>query len=98
MFGKDNEVVEIKNGPLNVFYVDCITEKRKKNHKLNAGHDVTIVIHCDAGEAEFKKLLEEFLAENKDFQRWKFQLYLSENGFYSFSSTYENQLFPHQEF
>ena len=98
MFGKDNEVVEIKTGPLNLFYVDCITEKRKKNHKLNAGHDVTVVIHCDAGEAEFKKLLEEFLAENKDFQRWKFQLYLSENGFYSFSSTYQNQLFPHQEF
>jgi len=100
MFGsKDNEIVEMKTGPLNVYYVDCITEKRKKNNKYNAGHDIMVAIHSDANEAEFKKLFDEFIAENRDFQRWKFQLYLSKNGFYSFSTaSYEIKYFHIKSF
>lgn len=101
MFGKsnDNEIVEMKTGSLNTFYVDCITEKRKKTNKLNASHDIMVTIQSDASEEEFKQLYHDFITDNGEFQRWKFQLYLSKNGFYSFSSVHAvQQAFPYQEF
>lgn len=101
MFGKskDNEIVEMKTGQLNVYYVDCITEKRKKTNKLNASHDLMVTIHSDVAEADFRRLFDEFVTENGDFQRWKFQLYLSKKGYYSFSSVHAvDQVFPYQEF
>jgi len=98
MFGKsqDNEIVETKTGSLNTFFVDCITEKRKNTNKLNAGHDLMFIIQSDASEEKFKELFDDFITENGEFQRWEFQIYLSKNGFYSFSS--DQQVFPYQEF
>ncbi len=69
MFGKseDNEIVEVKTGPLNTFYVDGITAKRKKTNEINQGHDIIVVIHTNATEEEFKRLLDDFIAENEDY-------------------------------
>lgn len=70
MFGKskDDEIVEIKTGTLNVHYVDFITEKRKKTNEIT-GNDKFEVFFSDATEEEFKRLVDEFTAENKKF-RW----------------------------
>lgn len=97
MFGsKDNEIAEIKTGILNTYYLDFVTEKRNTNKP--SSHDFAFVIHSDASEEEFRRLLDEFNAENGlDFNRLKFLLYLSKNGFYCFSITQYDSRVPYQE-
>ena len=65
MFGRSNdkEIAEIKTGSLNLFYVDRITEKRKKSNKISAGEDITVAVLTDASETEFRKLFDDFIAE-----------------------------------
>lgn len=99
MFGsKDNEIAEIKTGTLNTYYIDFVTEKRKNTNKYSPSHDFAFAIQSDASEEEFRRLLDEFNAENGlDFNRLKFLLYLSKNGFYSFSITQCDYRVPYQE-
>lgn len=87
MFGrskdeKGKEIAEIKMGALNLFYVDRISEKRKKTNKISASEDITVAILSDANKTEFRRILDDFLAENGDYDRLKFPLYVIENGYY----------------
>ncbi len=103
MFGNDDKkIVEIKTKPLNTYVVDCITEKREDTNKYSSGHDFTFKIQSDAVEEEFKRLLDEFIAENEDYYKdvymVKFSVYLSNNGFYCFcQNRYYNRFFTHQK-
>jgi len=86
MFGrvkdeKDNEIAEIKMGALNLFYVARITEKFKRTGKISR-EDITTAHLTDASEVEFKKILEDFIAENGDYDRAKFPFYVAKNGYY----------------
>lgn len=57
MFGrskdkKGKEIAEIKMGALNLFYVDRISEKRKKTHKISVSEDITVTILTDASKTD----------------------------------------------
>jgi hypothetical protein len=98
MFGRGkNEIVEIKTGTLNAFYIDRISENRIKTNKINASEDIIIALLSDASESEFQNLFDEFLAQNEEFDRFKFQQYLSQNGFYSFTFNQWQHMVPGQE-
>jgi hypothetical protein len=76
MFGRGkNEFVEIKTGTLNAFYIDRISENRIKTNKINASEDIIIALLSDATESEFQNLFDEFVAQNEEFDRFKFQKY-----------------------
>lgn len=85
MFGKskDMEIAEIKTGTLKVHYVDFITEKRKKTNEIT-GNDKFEVFFSDASEEEFKRLVDEFAAENKKFQWGEFLNLLAKNDYYCY--------------
>jgi hypothetical protein len=98
MFGRGNdEVVEIKTGILNAFYIDLISQNRLKTNKINASADVIIAMFSDANKTEFQDLFDEFMAQNEEFDRFKFQKHLSQNGFYSFTFNQWQHMVPGQE-
>jgi hypothetical protein len=99
MLGRgNNEVVEIKTGTLNAFYIDCISQHRLKTNQINASADVIIALFSDASETEFQALFDGFMAQNQEFDRFKFQKHLSQNGFYSFTFNQWQHMVPEQEF
>ena len=98
MFGRGNdEVLKIKTGNLNAFYIDQISQNRLKTNKINSSADVIIALLSDASETEFQGLFEEFMAINDEFDRFKFQKHLSQNGFYSFTFNQWQHMVPGQE-
>lgn len=98
MFGRgNNEVLKIKTGNLNAFYIDQISQNRLKTNKINSSADVIIALLSDASETEFQDLFEEFMAINDEFDRFKFQQHLSHNGFYSFTFNQWQHMVPGQE-
>jgi hypothetical protein len=78
----DNEVSEIITGPLNLFYVDRISNKRKNTNKISAKVDITVAVVTDANEEEFRQMFNDFIAENGDYDRLQFPLSVIKNGFY----------------
>lgn len=86
MFGKgkkeDSKIAQIKMGSLNMFYVDRISQKRSESNKKSAKEDITVPVISDASEEEFRNIFDEFIAENGDYDRVKFPLFVIENGYY----------------
>ncbi|NYB51447.1 MAG: hypothetical protein HVN35_02620 [Methanobacteriaceae archaeon] len=99
MFGRgkgdqaDNGTFEIKTGTLNTFFIDKISEKRKKTNKISR-EDHTAAILSDASETEFRRILDEYLAEGGDLD--KFQFYVITKGYYCIDLK-RTPLVPYQE-
>lgn len=87
----------MKTGTLNLFYIDQISPNRIRTNKINSSTDITIALLSDASETEFLDLFEEFMAQNEEFDRFKFQKHLSHNGFYSFTFKQWQHMVPGQE-
>ena len=101
IFGKSKKesgkkIAEIKTGSLNLYYIDQVSEKRKKSNKISSGDDLTIALLTDANREEFRVIFDKFIAENQYYDQRKFPFYMSKNGFYCITLN-KQLIFPNQE-